>query len=124
MDTLYIEQLELQTIVGVHAWEQQKPRPIVIDLELDVDTREAASSDHLRDTVDYKQVCDDIAKLVSAQHYQLIEALAEAIARRLFADFPILALRLKLSKPGAVPAARNVAVRLERQRQDYAVCGR
>lgn len=124
MDTLYIEQLELTTIVGVYAWEHHQPRPIVLDLELDVDTREAASSDHLRDTVDYKQVCDDIAKLVDKQHFQLIEALAEAIARRLFADFPILGLRLKLSKPGAVPAARNVAVRISRQRQDYAVCGR
>lgn len=124
MDTIHIEQLELATIIGVHAWEQQAARPILVDLELDLDTRSAAASDHLRDTVDYKAVCDDIEALLHEQRFQLIEALAEAMARKLFGRYPILALRLKLSKPGAVAAARNVAVRIERRREDYAACGR
>jgi dihydroneopterin aldolase len=123
MDTILIEQLELNTIIGVHAWEQHAPRRIVVDLELGCDTRSAAASDQLRDAVNYRAVCDTVETLVREQRFQLIETLAEAIARRLIERFPILSVRLLLSKPGAVPAARNVAVRIERRREDYAACG-
>jgi dihydroneopterin aldolase len=96
----------------------------VVDLELDVDARIAAASDHLRDAVDYKAVCDDIAALVSEQSFRLIETLAEAIARRIMSRFAVLGLRVRVAKPGAVPAVGGIAVRIERRREDYAVCGR
>jgi dihydroneopterin aldolase len=124
MDYILIEQLELETIVGVHAWERQTPRRIVVDLELGIDARNAAASDHLRDAINYKDVCDAVTAIAREQHFQLIETLAETIARKLFGAHPILALKLKLSKPGAVPGTRNIAVRLDRRREDYAVCGR
>ncbi len=124
MDTIHIEGLQLKTILGVHAWEQQVPRPILIDLELDFDIRAAAASDHLRDAVDYKAVCDDIETLVREQRFRLIETLAETIARRVITRFPVLGLRLRVGKPGAIPAASGIAVRIERRREDYAVCGR
>jgi len=124
LDTILIDQLELFTVIGVHAWEQHMPRRIVIDLELDADFSEAAASDRLRDAIDYKAVCDEIETLIQTQRFQLIEALAEAIARRLFTKFPIAALRLRIGKPGAIPSARDVAVKIARQRADYAVCGR
>lgn len=124
MDHILIEQLELETIIGVHAWEKQAPRRIFVDVDLGLDISAAASSDHLRDAVNYKEVCDNVVAVVKAQQYQLLEALAEAIARRLFQAYPILTLNLKLSKPGAVPATRNIAVCIERRREDYAVCGR
>jgi dihydroneopterin aldolase len=124
MDTIQIVGLQLKTILGVHAWEQQVSRPIVVDLELDVDARTAAASDHLRDAVDYKAVCDDIAALVSEQSFRLIETLAEAIARRIMSRFAVLGLRVRVAKPGAVPAVGRIAVRIERRREDYAVCGR
>jgi dihydroneopterin aldolase len=123
MDTILVEQLELSTIIGVHAWEQHAPRRIVVDLELGCDTRPAAASDHLRDAINYKAVCDAVEALLREQRFQLIETLAEAIARRLIERFPILSVRLQVSKPGAVPSARNIAVRIERRREDYAVCG-
>ena len=124
MDTIYIEQLELTTIVGVHAWEQHVPRPLLIDVELDCDIRPAASSDHLRDAINYKSVCDAISAVVKERNFRLIETLAEAIARDLMMRFPVQALRIRVSKPGAVPGVGNIAVRIERRREDYAVCGR
>ena len=124
MDHILIEQLELETIIGVHAWERQTARRVLVDLDLGLDFATAAASDHLRDAVNYKNVCDDVAALLKEQRYQLLEALAEAISRRLFQNHPILTLKLKLSKPGAVPATRNIAVRIERRREDYVTCGR
>lgn len=124
MDKVFIRALEIQTHIGVHAWEHHIRRPLLLDIDLGVDTREAAASDHIRDAVDYKAVCDTLVALVSERQFQLLETFAEAAARRLFEQFPLLSLRLHISKPGAVTTARTVGVEIERRREDYALCGR
>lgn len=124
IDTVFISQLDIETIIGVHAWELHSPRPLVFDLELGVDTRQAAASDEIRDAVDYKAVSDEIIALTRTRQFRLIETLAETVARHLFERFPIQTLRLAIGKPGAVAEARTVGVRIDRRREDYAVCGR
>lgn len=123
MDTVFIRDFTIQTHIGVHAWEHHIRRPLVLDLDLGVDVRDAAASDAIRDAVDYKAVCDLLETLVAERQFQLLETFAETAARRLFAEFPINTLRLSVGKPGAVPAARTVGVLIERQRADYAGCG-
>lgn len=123
MDIVFISDFTIQTHIGVHAWEHYIRRPLVLDLELGAAIHDAAASDHIRDAVDYKAVCDALETLVQERQFQLLETFAEAAARRLFADFPISTLRLTVGKPGAVPAARTVGVKIYRTREDYAGCG-
>lgn len=123
-DSVFIHRLEVETIIGVHAWELHQPRTLIFDLELGADLSAAAASDHLRDAIDYKAVADAIAAFAAERQFKLLEALAEALARRLFERFPILSLRMTITKPGAVTRTDGVGVRIERRREDYAVCGR
>jgi dihydroneopterin aldolase len=123
MDTVFISALHIETIIGVHAFEQNAPRPLILDLEMGVDIREAAASDRIRDAVDYSAVADAIARLAAARRFQLLETLAETIARMVFERFPIATLDLSIGKPGAIDAARTVGVRISRTREDYAACG-
>lgn len=124
MDKLFIRGLEVETIVGIHAWERQLQRPLIFDLDLGVDTREAASSDRVRDAVDYAAVADRVRALATELQPALLETLAERIARTLFSDFPIQTLRLSIDKPGAVAGVKAIGVEIDRRREDYAVCGR
>lgn len=123
IDTVFITGLRIETIIGIHAWEQQAPRPLMLDLELGANIQDAAASDQIRDAVDYKAVADAIIALTQKRQFRLLEALSEAIARHLFERFPIQTLRLTIGKPGAVPEATTVGVRIERRREDYAACG-
>lgn len=123
LDTVFIEALHIETIIGIHAFEQNAPRPLILDLEMGVDIREAAASDRIRDAVDYSAVADEIIKLAASRRFQLIETLAETIARKVFERFPITTLRLSIGKPGAIDTAKTVGVRIERRREDYAACG-
>jgi dihydroneopterin aldolase len=123
LDTILIEGLAVETIIGIHSWEQQMPRPLRFDLELGFDIREAAASDQIRDAVDYHAVTQALIALTTARQFRLIESLAEASARMLFGQFPISTLRMTIGKPGAVPEAKTVAVRIERRREDYVGCG-
>ena len=124
MDKVFIRGLQVEGIVGIHDWERKLPRPLLFDLELGVDIREAASSDRVRDAVDYAAVADVVAQLVREQQPALLETLAERLSRALFDRFPILSLRLTVHKPGAVADTKSVGVEIDRRREDYAVCGR
>lgn len=124
MDKVFIRGLEISTVIGVHAWEKRLERPLLLDLELGMDIRAAAASDMVRDAVDYQAVADAVAAFARSERFQLLETLAERLARHLFAEFPIDSLRLSMAKPGAVAKVQAVGVEIERQRGDYAVCGR
>ena len=123
LDTVFITALHVETVIGVHAFEQIAPRPLILDLEMGFDIREAAASDRIRDAVDYSAVADAIIQLAAGRRFQLIETLAETIARMVFERFPITTLRLSIGKPGAIDTAKTVGVRIDRRREDYAACG-
>ena len=61
MDTIFIRGLKVETIIGIYDWERTLVRPLVFDLELGTDTREAAASDRMRDSIDYAAVGDTVA---------------------------------------------------------------
>ncbi|MGQ0697145.1 MAG: dihydroneopterin aldolase [Panacagrimonas sp.] len=123
MDKIFIRGLKVETIIGIHDWERTLLRPLIFDLELGCDTREAASSDRMRDSVDYSAVSETVREIALALKPQLLETLAEKIARALFERFPILSVRLVVDKPGAIPDVKGVGVEIDRRREDYAVCG-
>lgn len=124
MDKIYIRGLRVETIIGIYDWERTLVRPLVFDVELGFDTREAASSDRMRDSIDYAAVGQTIREIAQELKPQLLETLAEKIARTLFDRFPILSVRLTIDKPGAIPDVKGVGVEIDRRREDYAVCGR
>lgn len=124
MDKVFIEGVEAETIIGVYASEKLAPRPLLLDLQLGVDIKPAAASDRVRDALDYQAVKDVVTKFVAAERVDLLETLAERLARHLFNEFPLDSLHLRIIKPGAVSGVKAVGVEIERQRGDYAVCGR
>ena len=118
-DAILIGGLAVKALIGVYGWEQQAPRPLSLDLEMELDLRAAGASDALADTVDYGAVSELAAKVAAEQPYALVERYAEVLAQRLLAGFPVERLRLTVHKPGAVPGARTISVRIERKSTDY-----
>ena len=60
-----------------------------------------------------------VVQFAENSEYQLVETLAEAVAEMVIRDFSVSALKLTLSKAGAVSQARDVGVEIERQRGDF-----
>src|SRR5690606_12720311 len=118
MDKVIIEGLQVEALIGIHPWERRGPQPLQLDLELAFDNRRAAASDAIADTVDYQAVAEQLVAFVGESSYQLVEALAEECAQLLLRDFGVEWLRLAVRKPGALHAARNVGVEIERTQAD------
>ncbi len=117
MDIIFIRELRIHTLIGVHPWERQARRSLLLDLELGTDIRPAAESDRLADTLDYQAMAQRIAAFAAASDFQLVETLAERIAELLLREFAPPWLRLTLRKPGAPPEAREAGIVIERDRQ-------
>jgi dihydroneopterin aldolase len=114
MDRVFIEELEVQTVIGIFDWEREIKQTISIDLEMEFDIRRAAETDAIEDTLDYKAVSKRLIHFIEDSEFQLVEALAERCAAIVLADFPVNWLRLKLGKPGAVRGSSAVGVIIER----------
>lgn len=118
MDKVFIQGLEVRTIIGIYAWERELPRPLLIDLELGVDTRGAAHSDQVDDAVNYAAVSQRVRELALQLKPALLEALAERIAQTLLDEFAVEQVGVTIAKPGAVAGVKSVGVRIERSRRN------
>ncbi|MEQ4537433.1 MAG: dihydroneopterin aldolase [Billgrantia sp.] len=114
MDCVLIESLELETVIGVYDWERTIRQRLVLDLELATDIRPAAADDDLTKTLDYAAISQRIQHFADEHDFALVETFAERLAELLMTEFSVPWLRLTLRKPGAVPAAAAVGVRIER----------
>lgn len=104
---------------GVLAAERRDGQEFAVDLVLHLDTRAAAASDDLTDTVSYASLARDVVDVVEGEPVDLIETLAQRIADVGLADRRVEAVDVTIHKPGAplpVPFA-DVTVTIRRRRQ-------
>lgn len=115
-DTIFIDDLLVRCIIGVHDWERKARQDVLINIELDVDTARAGASDEFSDTVDYRALAKSVIAMAEASEYKLVEALAEEIARLSLMNARVEATRIRVEKPGAIRFASSVGVTIERGR--------
>ena len=99
--------------------EQSLGQHFIVDLALTAEVGDALVSDKVEDTLHYGHVIKAAIATFEARRYNLIEALAAAIADDLLAQFPkIVRARVTVHKPAAPVAAiiSDLAVSVERQR--------
>lgn len=114
MDTVLIEDLKLEAVIGVYEWEKRIRQRLSLTLELGCDIAAAARYDDLGATLDYAAISERLKHYCTEHRFELVETFAERIATLLREEFGIVWLRLTLKKPGAVADAAFVGVRIER----------
>lgn len=115
MDHIFIEDLEVNAIIGVLAHERKKKQPVIINLEISVNNLQAASNDNLIDAVDYSAIATRLTEFAENSEFQLIETLAEKMAELILKEFNVKRVRLRLAKPKAITNAKAVGVVIERK---------
>jgi len=93
---------------GVHAEERERGQDFLFDVELDVGERGA--SDRLEDAVDYVEVARAVREVSDARAYDLLEALASAVADELERRWTPQRLRVRVAKPEVRPGGLDGTV--------------
>lgn len=106
LDCIYIKNFSCPAQIGLYDHEKGITQPLVMHLELYGTWSET-------DFLDYDKIIASIKNILAQQHYELLETLANKIAKRLLAQFTIQKIILAIDKPLAVKDAL-VGVKIER----------
>ena len=111
---VFIRDLILTCLIGVHKHERKKPQRIRVNLDLAVTEQSVISTDRLADVVCYEDVADGIRSIVNNGHVNLVETLAEKIASKCLEDKRIKATRVRIEKLDVFKDAASAGVEIER----------
>ena len=103
--------------IGIYEWEKLKPQTLDFNLEIGVDTHQAGSTDNISDTVDYGKVVERIRADLKDQHFKLLEALAEHIAKVVLNDFSAHWVCISVAKIAHMRGVKMVGVTITREHE-------
>jgi dihydroneopterin aldolase len=106
--TVFIEGLEVSASIGVHPHEHETRQHVRVDVTLDMTGAPTPKNDRLAETADYEALAQTIEELAREGHVQLVETLAERIARAALRDPRAVKARVRVAKPAALPNAKAV----------------
>ncbi|WP_019028172.1 dihydroneopterin aldolase [Colwellia piezophila] len=114
MSTIYVEKLEIYTILGITEEERENKQKLIIDYWIDADISKAMMSDDIADCVNYRTVNKEILAIVQSSSYNTIERLLGILLELILSFDGVLHAKLKVAKPGALRYAKSVSVTAER----------
>ncbi len=114
MDTIFLEQVKVQTKLGVPDWERMVAQTIILDIEIGYDLSKSCKSDSIEDTIDYGAVVARIRETLKQNSFQLVEALAEHICQLILSEFGALSVKVKVAKPTILPGLKALGVVIKR----------
>ena len=117
LDEMILSGLKVYAWHGVYEEEREKGQNFIINARIFYDTVSVAETDSVEDTIDYAKVSLYINEYMRVHQFNLIETVANKLARKLLIKFPLIqSIELEVMKPEApipVPFS-NVSVRVNR----------
>ena len=91
--------LSLYTHHGVEEAEREVGQRLVFDLSFELGDCDATVTDRLEDTIDYADVCQQVALAAQERSYRTLERLCSAVADRMIDRYGAEAVTVRASKP-------------------------
>lgn len=103
---------------GVHPEERRDGQRFLVDVTCAIDLRAAAASDDLTQTVHYGELAEAVVADIESDPLDLIESLADRIARTCLSHVHVTAVEVTVHKPDApMPVeVADVAVTMTRRK--------
>lgn len=113
-DAIFVRGLEFEANHGYTAAERRATRRFRVDIEIHRALDNAARSDRLADTVDYRTVCEAVLRVGTESTFRLLEALAGSIGTAIQTQYPDVAVIVELHKlaPPCPGVPQSCGVRL------------
>ena len=114
MDKVFLKALHATPVIGIYDWEREIRQDVYIDLTMATDISKAASTDDIQYALNYKSISARVIEFTNDSSFGLIEALAENISQIVRQEFNVQWVRVTVHKPGAIEAAEDLGVTIER----------
>ena len=114
MNRIFINDLRLETRIGVYDWERQLPQTIRLDLDITLPSDKPFTSGKLEDALDYAAIVARIKAFAKDNPHPLLERFSEAVAHIVLAEFGARGIRLRVAKLAPLPGVKEIGVEIER----------
>lgn len=114
MDIIFIEELRISTMIGIYPREKAMPQTVEMSLQIGTSTACAGASDDIDDTISYALVVERLRAELSVKQFNLLEKLAEYVAKLVLEDFGAIWVRVSIAKLGMIAGVKRVGVTIER----------
>lgn len=121
MDKIFLNEMEFYGYHGVFPEETKLGQRFYVDLELDIELKQAGLTDDLSETVNYADVFAKVRDMMEGPPKKLLETVAEQISEQLLTSFPLIsACSVKIIKPNPPIEGhyRSVGVKIKRFRNE------
>ena len=97
-DRIELRGLRALGLCGILPEEHVRAQPLVVDLDVEADLAAPGRSDDVEDTIDYSALCAMAERIITAERFDLLEALAQRLAESVMADDRVLAVTVAVRK--------------------------
>ncbi len=98
-DRILLEGMAFYAYHGVNPEEQAQGQIFTVDVAVEADLHRAGHTDDLGDSLDYRDLYTRVREVMTGDRYQLLEAVAEAVAHRLLDLERVEAVTVCVRKP-------------------------
>lgn len=119
-DRISIRRIGVFAYHGIYEEEGRLGQRFYISVDAHLDLRPAGRADDLEKSVSYADIAARVQEIAVGQRYQIIEALAEAVADDLLRAFPLIEdISITVEKPAAAVAAilDSISVTIHRRQE-------
>jgi dihydroneopterin aldolase len=116
MNRIFINDLRLETRIGVYDWERHLAQTIRLDLEIALPSDKPFSTGKLEDALDYAAIVARIRDFAKDNPHPLLERFAEAVAQIVLVEFGAPGVKLRVAKLAPLPGVKEIGVEIERAR--------
>ena len=117
--TVFIKDLVIEEIIGIHEHEKIKKQKIKFNIVLDINQNSIPDEKNIKSIVDYEKITNRLENLTKSKKYNFLESLAEDSFKEIFEDKRINSVTIKIEKPEAIKNAESVGVEVFKTRKDY-----
>jgi len=116
LDQILIEGLVLPAFIGVFEHEYGAPQPVRFDVTVDISALGHADEHETHNIVRYDHIVENIKEILAAGHIDLVETLAEDVAKACLSYDRAQQVSVTVAKPAAFEETEAVGVRITRRK--------
>ncbi len=115
--SVFIRGLQIDALIGVHQHEKHARQPVIIDVEIELNSPRRFDSEKIGDTINYESIVAHAQEIADSGHVFLVETFAERLAEACLSEQHAAAVKVRIEKPRAFPTAAAAGIEIMRRRK-------
>lgn len=115
--TITIKNIRVSCILGVTEKERKSLQEIGITIQLGIDSKKASKTDDINDSVNYREVYENVLAVIAHSQFHLLEKLGDAVADMCLQYAGVKSVTVTIAKFNRLKKADYVAVEIQKDNE-------